>query len=67
MIISKVSGSWMRRERSSMAGSSSKISVRTHRNTFSKFLLKNWATITRITEKRSRKYTVATIGFSRMA
>ena len=30
----------MRRERSSMAGSSNRIRVRTHRNTFSKFLLK---------------------------
>ncbi len=50
-----------------MAGSSNRIRVRTHRNTFSKFLLKNWAIITKITEKRSRKYTVATTGFSRMA
>ena len=55
MMISSVLGRSIWSLRSRTVGSRSRISVRIQRNTFSKFPLKNWATMTRMTSRRSTR------------
>ena len=52
MMISSVSGRSMRTRRSMTVGRVNSTSVRMHRNTFSKFPLRNWAPMVRMTRTR---------------
>ena len=60
MIISSVLGNAMSSLRSNMLGTINSSNVSTQRNTFSKLRLKICASITKMTEARSRIYTSVT-------